>query len=106
MQRIGIQFRCVLGAQSGQQTFEFGDCLTGVETLRIEEREREIITRICLVDITRDYLRTRFGAIHDGVATIDAERVLQLAESFFGRFVTRIDDPAIGLGTKAQFVGK
>ena len=39
--------------------------------------------------------RAGLGAIHDGVAAIKPERVLELVESFAGGLVARIDDPAV-----------
>jgi hypothetical protein len=37
------------------------------------------------------------GAIHDGVAAIEAERILEMIDSFARRLIPRIDQPAIGL---------
>src|SRR5688572_11669379 len=37
------------------------------------------------------------GAVHDGVAAIEPERVFQIVEPIAGRLVARIHDPAIGL---------
>src|SRR4029077_4999621 len=37
------------------------------------------------------------GAIHDGVAAVEAERVFQIVEPLAGRLVARIDDPALRL---------
>ena len=53
---------------------EFRDGLGGVETLR-----------------------ARLGAVHDGVAAVEAERILEVVETFAGGFVTGILDPAGGL---------
>src|ERR1019366_9529796 len=39
--------------------------------------------------------RTRLGAIHDRVATIEPVRILQRIESLAGRLVAAIDDPAV-----------
>src|ERR1700737_3894522 len=39
-------------------------------------------------------LRARLGAVHDGVAAIEPERVFQIVEPLAGGFVTRILDPA------------
>src|SRR5579872_6243414 len=36
-------------------------------------------------------------AVHDGVATVELERVLEIIEPFFGRLVAAVDEPAIGL---------
>src|SRR6185437_5826002 len=41
--------------------------------------------------------RASVGAVHDGVAAIQLERIIQIIEAFAGRFVARIDDPAISL---------
>ena len=37
------------------------------------------------------------GAIHDGVAPVEAERIFQIVGPFSGGFVARIDDPALSL---------
>ncbi len=42
-------------------------------------------------------LRTGDCAIHDGVTTIQPERILKLVESFIGGFIAAIDDPTVGL---------
>lgn len=42
-------------------------------------------------------LGTGARAVHDSVATVHTEGILQLAQTFCGVLVTRIDDPAIGL---------
>src|SRR5262245_10217849 len=56
------------------QLLDFGNCLGGVETLRAGLR-----------------------AVHDGMAAIQAEWILEAVEPFAGRFVAAVDDPAIGL---------
>src|SRR5690348_17056867 len=46
-------------------------------------------------------------AVHDGVAAIEFERVLEIIEAFAGRFIAAVDDPAIGLkqgGGPEEFV--
>src|SRR6185295_20326157 len=42
-----------------------------------------------------EILRARLGAIHDGVAAIQPERILKRVESLTGGLVAAIDDPAI-----------
>src|SRR5262245_7780833 len=42
-------------------------------------------------------LRTGLGAVHDGVAAIEPERILELVETLAGRLVAAVGDPAIGL---------
>lgn len=42
-------------------------------------------------------LGTGARAVHDGVATVNAEGILQLAQTLRSVLVTRVDDPAIGL---------
>ena len=37
------------------------------------------------------------GAVHDRVAAVEAERVLEIVEALALRFVARVDEPAIGL---------
>src|SRR4030095_13753058 len=37
------------------------------------------------------------GAVHDGVAAIEPERILKLVEPLAGRLVAAVDQPAIGL---------
>ena len=47
------------------------------------------------------------GAIHDGVAAIELERIFQVVEPFAGGFVARIRQPAVGLQQRggAQIAG-
>ncbi len=42
-------------------------------------------------------LRTVDGAIHDGMTTIQPERILKRVESFTGGLIAAIDDPTVGL---------
>ena len=42
-------------------------------------------------------LRTGDCAIHDGVTTIQSERILKCIESFTGGLIAAIDDPTVGL---------
>ena len=42
-------------------------------------------------------LRTVDCAIHDGVTTIQPERILKCIESFTGGLIAAIDDPTVGL---------
>ncbi len=42
-------------------------------------------------------LRTGDCAIHDGVTTIQPERVLKCVESLTGSLIAAIDDPTVGL---------
>src|SRR5437667_2049534 len=37
------------------------------------------------------------GAVHDGVAAVEAERILEIVEPLAGRLVARILEPAMGL---------
>src|SRR5690606_11461708 len=37
------------------------------------------------------------GAVHDGVAAVEPERVLELVEALAGRLVAAVGDPAVGL---------
>src|SRR4051794_2295873 len=39
-------------------------------------------------------LRAGFGAVHDGVAAVEPERVFEIVEPLAGRFVTRVFHPA------------
>ncbi len=41
--------------------------------------------------------RTGGCAIHDGVTTIQPERILKCIESFTGGLIAAIDDPTVGL---------
>ena len=41
--------------------------------------------------------RAGAGAVHDGVAAVEAERVLEVVEAFAGGFVAAVDQPAVGL---------
>src|SRR5262245_17366611 len=56
-----------------EQLLDLADCLGGIQILR-----------------------TRFGAVHDRVAAVQPERILQRIESLAGRFVAAVDDPAVG----------
>src|SRR5690606_2023525 len=42
-------------------------------------------------------LRAGPRAVHDGVAAVELERVLEVVESRTGVFVAGVDDPAVGL---------
>src|SRR3546814_5706035 len=44
-----------------------------------------------------DLLGANVRAVHDGVAAIEAERVLKLIQPFARHFVTAVGQPAIGL---------
>jgi len=69
-----LQLGSRLGGQTREQFLDLGDGPTGVEALGAGAR-----------------------AVHDRVAPVDAEGVLQLAQPLGGVLVTRIDDPAVGL---------
>src|SRR5436190_14244745 len=40
-------------------------------------------------------LRAGFGAVHDRMAAIQAERIFEIVQPFAGSLVARIDDPAV-----------
>src|SRR5829696_5239793 len=42
-------------------------------------------------------LRAGVGAVHDRVAAIEPERIMQVVEALAGGFVAAVDEPAIGL---------
>src|SRR5579863_2793992 len=42
-----------------------------------------------------EVLRAHVGAVHDGVAAVQAERILELVEPLTRGFITAVDDPAI-----------
>src|SRR5258705_13539288 len=42
-------------------------------------------------------LRAGLGAVHDGVAAVEPERILEVVEALAGRLVARILDPAMRL---------
>src|SRR5262249_18300092 len=44
-----------------------------------------------------EMLRAGVGAIHDGVAAIEPERVLEIVKPLAGRFIPAVDDPALRL---------
>ena len=44
-----------------------------------------------------EVLRAGLGAVHDGVAAVEAERVFEIVEPLAGRLVARIDEPALRL---------
>ena len=41
-------------------------------------------------------------AVHDRVATLEAERVLEIVETLAGRFITRVLDPTVGLQERGR----
>ena len=47
-------------------------------------------------------LRAGLGAVHDGVAAIEPERILEIVEPFAGRLVARVGDPAVGLQQRGR----
>ena len=47
-------------------------------------------------------LRAGLRAVHDGVAAIEAEGILEIVEALAGRLVARIDQPAIGLEQRGR----
>jgi len=44
-----------------------------------------------------EVLGAGLGAVEDGVAAVQPERILQIVEPLAGRFVARIHDPALRL---------
>src|SRR5262249_35686424 len=42
-------------------------------------------------------LRAGLGAVHDGVAAVEAERILEIVEALSGRLVAAVLEPAVGL---------
>lgn len=42
-------------------------------------------------------LRTGLRAVHDRMASVDRERILQVVQSLLGGLVTRVDHPSVGL---------
>lgn len=74
MQGGRLQAGGVLLGDAGQQLLDLGDGLARVEALRAGP-----------------------GAVHDRVAPVHAERVLQLVQPGRGRLVTGVDDPAVRL---------
>src|SRR5262249_61431419 len=42
-------------------------------------------------------LRAGLGAVHDSVAAVEAERVLEIVEALPGRLVAAVFEPAVGL---------
>src|SRR3989442_5347724 len=42
-------------------------------------------------------LRAGLGAVHDGVAAVEAERVLEIVEALPGRLLAAVLEPAVGL---------
>src|SRR5215471_17268245 len=62
-----------------QLELEFGDRLGGIETLR-----------------------TGLGAVHDRVAAVEPERVLEIVEPLAGGFIAAVFDPAGGLQQRGR----
>src|SRR5690606_23942805 len=52
-------------------------------------------------------LRTHLGAVHDGVAAVELERVLKVVETLVRGVVASVRNPAVGLqqGGRAEVVG-
>src|SRR5271165_560743 len=73
---FGTAFRDPRGSQSplDHHRLDMGDRLGGVQALR-----------------------AGLGAVHDRVAAVEAERVLEIVEPLALRFVARIDEPAVRL---------
>ena len=42
-------------------------------------------------------LGTSIGTVHNGVATIELVGIVQILQTFFGHFITRIGNPTVGL---------
>jgi len=70
----GVQLRLFFLGDAGQKFLDLGDGFARVQTLG-----------------------AGLGAVHDGVAAIDRERVLQLVQALGGMLITGVDDPAVGL---------
>src|SRR6516225_5877686 len=47
-------------------------------------------------------LRARLGAVHDGMAAVEPERILEIVEPFAGGFIARILDPARSLQERGR----
>ena len=45
--------------------------------------------------------RTGLGAVHDGVAAVELERIFQLVQTLARGLVAAVDDPAIGMQQSA-----
>src|SRR5262245_55958703 len=44
-----------------------------------------------------EMLGAGIGAVHDGMAAIEPERILEIVEALAGRLIAAVGDPAIGL---------
>lgn len=51
------------------------------------------------------YLGTGQCAVHDGVAAVQREGVLQLGQAFLCELISRVDHPAVGLGKQGYVRG-
>src|SRR6266852_6850117 len=69
-----ISSKCASGPSFDQQLLDFRVSLSGIESFG-----------------------AGLGAIHNGVAAIEAEWVLQVVKPVAGCLVTAVDDPAVGL---------
>ena len=49
-----------------------------------------------------EVFRAGLGAVHDGVAAVEPERVFQIVEPLAGRLVARVGDPAVGLQERGR----
>lgn len=74
MQSSCLESGSVLRRDTAQKLLDLSDGLAGVEALRARSR-----------------------AVHDGVATVDAERILEPFQAGLCGFVARVNDPAVGL---------
>src|SRR5512140_2634923 len=59
--------------------------------LALDDHLLDLRDRLRRIEILRAGLR----AVHDRVATVETERVLELVEALAGGLVARVDDPAI-----------
>src|ERR1700724_1776368 len=66
--------------------------------LPLDQRALDLGDRLCRIEV----LRAGLGAIHDGVAAIEPERVFEIVEPLAGGLVAGIDDPALRLQQRGR----
>src|SRR5437016_82203 len=66
--------------------------------LPLDQLEFELGDRLGRIEA----LRAGLGAVHDGVAAIEPERILEIVEPFAGRFIAAVLDPAVRLQQRGR----
>src|SRR3954467_3456909 len=83
----------ITAAPGGAKQPPRGASSPGASDLTLDQFELELGNRLGRVEA----LRAGLGAVHDGVAAIEPERILEIVEPFAGGFITAVLDPAVRL---------